>query len=55
MYNSIESFEGYCQRMFLRNCDEKDSFNEPRYTYDEYVKTAKEFLKRKFEERSSGR
>jgi hypothetical protein len=55
MYNSIESFEGYCRHMFLRNCDEREGFGEPLYTYEEYIKTANNFLKRKFEERSSGR
>jgi len=55
MVGQVETFEGFCQHMFLRNCDEREGFGEPLYTYEEYIKSANDFLKSKFKERSSGR
>jgi len=44
------TFEGFCHSMYLRNCDEKESYGETKYTYEEYLGTAKDFLERKFKE-----
>ena len=45
-----ETFDVFCHHMYLRNCDEKESYGEKKYTYEEYLITAKEFLKDKFKE-----
>ena len=41
-------FLGFTHRMWLDNCDEKESFNEPNYSYEEYYKKNFDFLLNKF-------
>jgi hypothetical protein len=45
-----KTFEGFCHHMYLRNCDERESYGEKRYTYEEYIISAKGFLKQKYKE-----
>jgi len=45
-------FVGFTHRVWLDNCDEKESWNEPKYSYEEYYKKNFNFLLEKFKKRT---
>ena len=43
-------FEKFCRDMHTENCIERQQFNEPTLTFDEYVKQCFKFLTDRYEE-----
>lgn len=50
METSIKGFKNWVRNKWVENCDERDLAHQPRYSFDEYVKTYKWWLKSRFRE-----
>ena len=51
-HDSGREFDSFCHELFHQNCSEREAYNEPLRTYDEYVAKNMDFLVETFKKRS---
>ena len=44
-------FDSFCHELFHQNCSEREAYNEPLLTFEEYVAKCKDFLIEEFKKR----
>ena len=47
-HDSGAEFESFCHELFHQNCSEREAYNEPLLSYEEYVTKARKFLLEEF-------
>lgn len=51
-HDSGEEFDSFCHELFHQNCTEREAYNEPLFSFDEYVAKNRNFLLEAFKKRS---
>ena len=51
-HDSGREFDSFCHELFHQNCAEREAYNQPLLSYEDYLAKNKDFLVEEFKKRS---